>query len=86
MANGLDGTYVYQHPPVVDIKETIRPPVLASCVRGKLLCDQPEGRSSGCRAYFPYVNTVDIRDAQLHVLHTLSNEEMSTVDVFGARV
>ena len=50
MANGLDGTYVYQHTPVVYIKETTRPPVLASCVRGKPLCGQQRGRSSGYRA------------------------------------
>ena len=26
MPNGLDDKYVYRHPPVVDIKETTRPP------------------------------------------------------------
>jgi hypothetical protein len=106
----------------IDIKETTRPTVLASCVRGKPLCDQQRGRPSGNQDVAhtevvvlrqrlgeevgKVVNRVDkgTRSCMFGKFsslltvktltgmttdvypHTLLNEEVSTVDVFGARV
>jgi hypothetical protein len=89
-------------PPVVNIKETTRPPRTSvfrlafagnryAISRGDVHQDVAHAEvvilhQRLSEEIGEVVNRVDVRDAQLHIFHTFSNEEMSTIDVFGERV